>query len=245
MFCGLILMAAGALMLVRQCDPTLAQQPPEQNKEQKTDNKTGEKDAAEKKDDKTKWRELFDGKTLKGWKIPEFGGEGKVYVRDGAIVMEMGGMMTGVTWTGKVLRDNFELVLEGMRLDGSDFFCTTTFPVGDEYCSLVMGGWGGSLVGLSNVDGADASENLTMQSVDFKERTWYKVRIRVTAAAVEAWIDGKRIVNQPRKDHAFGIRPEVDLCRPLGISTWSTKGAVRNIRLRAVEPEKQQTADKK
>ena len=56
--------------------------------------------------------------------------------------MEAGSTMTGVTWTGKVLRNNYELTLEGMRLDGSDFFCTTTFPVGDEPCTLVVGGSG-------------------------------------------------------------------------------------------------------
>ena len=144
-------------------------------------------------------------------------------------------MMTGVTWTGKVPHNNYELALEGMRLDGSDFFCTTTFPVGDEPCTLVVGGWGGQLIGLSNVNYQDASENLTSSTMDFKNHQWYRVRIRVTDAAIEAWIDGRQVVNQPRKDHKFGIRIEVELCRPLGISTWDTTGAVRNIRLRALD----------
>ena len=72
--------------------------------------------------------------TARRWpagRSPHFGGEGKVYVSDGRIVMEQGRMMTGITWTGEVIRNNYELTLEGMRLDGSDFFCTTTFPVGD------------------------------------------------------------------------------------------------------------------
>ena len=68
--------------------------------------------------DRYAWKNLFDGKTLDGWKMPQFGGEGKVYVKDGAIVMEPGSMMTGVTWTGKLLKNNYELALEGMRLDG-------------------------------------------------------------------------------------------------------------------------------
>ena len=105
------------------------------------------------------WKSLFDGKTLAGWKTPQFGGEGKVYVENGSIVMETGSNMTGITWTGDVLRNNYELSLEGMKLEGSDFFCTTTFPVGDDPCSLVVGGWGGGVVGLSNVDFHDASEN--------------------------------------------------------------------------------------
>ena len=68
--------------------------------------------------------------------------------------------------------------------------------------------------------------------MEFKENQWYRVRIRVTDAAIEAWIDDKQMVNQPRKDHKFDIRIECESCRPLGISTWDTTGAVRNIRVR-------------
>ena len=120
---------------------------------------------------KNEWKSLFDGKTLAGWKTPQFGGEGKVYVENGSIVMEMGSYMTGITWTGEVLRNNYELSLEGMKLEGTDFFCTTTFPVGDDPCTLVVGGWGGGVVGLSNVDGHDASDNSTI------EDTWRSRRI--------------------------------------------------------------------
>ena len=35
---------------------------------------------------------MFDGKTLAGWKVPEFGGEGVVHVKDGAVILEMGGI---------------------------------------------------------------------------------------------------------------------------------------------------------
>ena len=144
-------------------------------------------------------RDLFDGKTLSGWKVTDFGGQGKVYVQQGAIVMEMGNEMTGITWTGKPPRSNYELSLEGRRLEGHDFFCTTTFPVGKDYCSLVMGGWAGTVVGLSNVDFADASENATTQFRQFKDKQWYRVRIRVTDAKIEAWIDDKPVVQQERQ----------------------------------------------
>ena len=233
MFAGLMLMAAGAVMLWRQdyrpTDRLAAEPVAEKDKQDRPPQKP---EAGKSDKPAAAWKNLFDGKTLKGWKAPQFGGEGKVYVRDGAIVMEPGSMMTGVTWTGKPPKTNYELTLEGIRLDGIDFFCTTTFPVGDEPCSLVVGGWGGMLVGLSNVDRYDASENPTTTSYEFDEKKWYRIRIRVTDAAIEAWIDDQRVVNQPRKGHTFGIRDEVDLCRPLGICTWATKGAVRKIRLR-------------
>ena len=144
--------------------------------------------------------------------------------------------MTGITWAGgKLPRSNYELTLEGKRIEGSDFFCTTTFPVGDNYCSFVTGGWGGSVIGLSNVDHMDASENQTSHSREFKNDTWYQFRIRVTDEKIEAWIDKEQVVDQDRKDHTFGLRIECDPCRPLGIATYDTVGAVRNIRLKELK----------
>ncbi len=183
------------------------------------------------------WKSLFDGKTLDGWKVPKFGGEGDVTVEDGQIVIEVGASMSGVTYTGEVLRNNYELELEGMRLSGADFFCTTTFPVGKDPCSLVVGGWGGTVVGLSNVDFYDASDNPTTTFREFKDNQWYKVRIRVTDAKIQAWIDDEQVVDQVREGHRFDIRFEVDLCKPLGVSSWDTKAALRNIRLRKLKPE--------
>ncbi|MEN6407680.1 MAG: DUF1080 domain-containing protein [Thermoguttaceae bacterium] len=220
MVCGLALMAGGVAMLVWQDRTPRASAAPSPKIVDRT---------------RCEWKGLFDGKTLGDWKPIAFGGEGKVCVADGQLVMDEG-TMTGVVYTGReLLRDNYELSLEGIRLEGSDFFCTTTFPVGKEYCSLVVGGWGGLLVGLSSVDGADASENDTSTVQDLKNNVWYRVRIRVTPAAIEAWIDDRRVVQEPRADHRFTTRIEVDACQPLGIATWSTKGAVRNIRVRSLE----------
>jgi hypothetical protein len=193
--------------------------------------------AAPAKADPFAWKDLLDGKTLKGWKPTEFGGEGKVEVKDGMVVMEIGNDMTGITYTGELPRDNFELSLEGMRFSGGDFFCTTTFPVAKEPCTLVVGGWGGTVVGLSNVDGFDAANNATMAMKDFKDNQWYRVRIRVSQPKIEAWIDGERVIEQERKDHKFGIRWECEKSQPLGICTWCTKGAVRNVRLRQLTPD--------
>ena len=87
---------------------------------------------------------LFDGKTLGQWKATDFGGQGEVSVKDGAIHMATGSYMTGITWTGPVVRMNYEITLDAMRVEGSDFFCGLTFPVGEKPCTLVLGGWGGS-----------------------------------------------------------------------------------------------------
>ena len=181
----------------------------------------------------SEWQSLFDGKTLRNWQPTNFGGEGHVRVENGQIVLERGGDLTGITWTGSELpKTNYELSLQAMRVDGHDFFAGITFPVANSFCSLILGGWGGTTVGLSSIDGIDASENETSQNINFEERRWYDVRIRVTPEKIEAWLDQRQIINQMITNRTIDTRPEVYLSQPLGVATWRTKGAVRNIRLR-------------
>jgi hypothetical protein len=185
--------------------------------------------------DKAGWKALFDGKSLAGWKEANFGGEGEIRIEKGAIVLDQGNDMTGVTYAGKDFpRTDYEVTLEGKKLKGRDFFCTTTFPVGKEYCSLVVGGWGGSVVGLSSINGADASENETRSLQKFELDRWYRVRIRVTEKKIQAWIDDKQVVDLETPGKKISIRAECGLCRPFGIATWRTVGAVRDIRLRSL-----------
>jgi hypothetical protein len=182
---------------------------------------------------KPQGKSLFDGKSLAGWKETNFGGEGEVSVKDGAVVLGQGNDMTGITYArGDFPRTDYEVTLEGKRVRGRDFFCTTTFPVGKAHCSFVVGGWGGAIVGLSSVDDMDASMNDTRTLKNFKSDRWYRIRIRVTADRIQAWIDDERVVDLATKGKRISIRPECDLCRPFGIATWRTTGAVRDIRVR-------------
>ena len=119
-----------------------------------------------------------------------------------------------------------------MRVEGRDFFAGVTFPVADSFCSLILGGWGGSVIGLSSVNSEDASQNATSQSMDFESGRWYNVRIRVTPAKIEVWLDDRQIINQDLKDNRITIRIEMEPSVPLGIASWKTKAALRDIRLR-------------
>jgi hypothetical protein len=180
------------------------------------------------------WRSLFDGKTLGDWKKTEFGGEGDVEINNGQINMAFGYSMTGITYSGELPRMNYEFELEAVKLDGNDFFCGLTFPVNKAYCSFIVGGWGGTVVGLSSIDGADASENDTTKYMDFKKGQWYRIRVRVEPERIRTWIDDRVIVDQVTKGHKISIRNEVDLSCPLGVSTWETKAALRQIRIRTL-----------
>ena len=72
---------------------------------------------------------------------------------------------------------NYELNVVARRVEGSDFFCGLTFPYQDSHCTLILGGWGGALVGLSCLDGRDASENETTRLMPFEKGRWYDVVI--------------------------------------------------------------------
>jgi hypothetical protein len=179
------------------------------------------------------WRPLFDGKTLTNWAPTKFGGEGAVKVDNGQIILETGKSLTGITWAGGELpKTNYEIALQAMRVEGHDFFAGVTFPVGDSFCSLILGGWGGSVVGLSSINFMDASENETSQSREFENGRWYNVRIRVTPEKIQAWLDDRQIIDQDIRDNRITVRMEVEPSEPLGVATWKTKGALKDIRLR-------------
>ena len=177
------------------------------------------------------------GKVLPGgieessdWVEADFGRPGEIRVEDEVLYIEQGNDMTGVTWRGPLVRKNYEIILEAMRVEGHDFFCGLTFPVSEDPCSLILGGWGGSLVGLSSIDYADAANNMTARSITFENNQWYRVRVRVYGEKIEAWLDDKKIVDLVTTNHQIGIRWEMDVCVPFGIASWRTTGAIRNMR---------------
>ena len=182
---------------------------------------------------------LFDGQTLEGWRIIDtfdFKNHGKVYVRDQTIFLEQGQPATGISWKADLPRSNYELTLEAQRVEGSDFFCGLTFPVKQQYCTLILGGWGGQVVGLSNIDGASAVENETTQAIEFQPQRWYKIRLRVTDPRIAVWVDGDQIIDLETRDRKFSIYWEQEPVTPLGIVTWRTTGALKDLQLKPLKP---------
>ena len=191
--------------------------------------------------DEDGWISLFDGETLKGWEATEFGGEGDVKAEDGRIVLGTGNDLTGIHTERKLPKVNYEVELEAMRVDGSDFFCGLTFPVGESHCSLIVGGWGGGVCGLSSLDAQDASENETTSFREFKSGKWYPIRLRVTDKTISAWIEGKEILNQEITGRKLSVRAEVLPSKPFGVASWQTTAALRGIRIRELPAERPAT----
>ena len=185
---------------------------------------------------KVQWKKLLPEKGLDGWESTNFGGEGGVKIEDGVLTMERGEPLTGVTKLGKDFpTENFEMRWSAQRVDVSDFFAGVTFPVGKEHCSLIAGGWGGGLVGISSIDGNDASENETASYRNFKNEQWYRFRVRVDAQNITVWLDEEQILEVPRGNRKFSVRAEVMRSRPLGYCVFQSKVSVKDWEYRTLE----------
>ncbi len=181
------------------------------------------------------WRDLFDGKTLAGWRVTNFEPGGSVLVTNGLLLLNRGQPFVGVNGPSEMPVVNYEVAFDAMRVAGDDFFCGLTFPVQDSHCSLIVGGWGGGIVGLSNLDGGDASENETTKYVSIETGRWYRLRLRVTEQKIEAWLEQKKIVNLVTTGRKLSMRfGEIELSKPFGLAAWDTSAAFRAIKIRAV-----------
>lgn len=141
--------------------------------------------------------------------------------------------LNGVRWTGRMPVTPYAVELEARRMSGSDFFCGLTFPVrtGSESVSLIVGGWGGNLVGISSIDGMDASENSTASQHQFEEQQWYRIRVEVREEHLQAWIDDKQVVDAHTEEQKLSLRSgPIEECAPFGLATWLTQAELRGVR---------------
>jgi len=211
---------------------------------------TAKSDAASASSEKQKekdsdWKPLFNGRDLKNWKLTNFGGEGEVKVSPkGEIIIHEGVDLSGITTTRKDLpTTNYEVEFEAQRTMGTDFFVGYTFPVGESACSLVLGGWGGGVCGISSLDFMDASENETTSYQNFTRGKWYKVRVRVTDSHIKAWLDKRTLADVDRSIYKIDVRFEMEVSKPMGFATYQTVGKIRNARIRTLKPHEARSGD--
>ncbi len=184
------------------------------------------------------WRSLFNGRDLSGWKVNDFAGAAEVKVEDGKIIIGSGVALTGLKREQAPIKTNYEVSVDAMKVEGGDFFCGLTFPVKDSHATLIVGGWGGSLVGISSVDGMDASENEFTQYLRFENNKWYNIRLRVTDSKIQAWIDNERLIDADIRERRISMRAgEIEDSIPFGLATYQTTAAIKDIKIRPL-PDK-------
>jgi len=181
-----------------------------------------------------KWQSLFDGKSLRGWRVVSEGRyarHGKVHIKNGQLVLQAGPDFTGIAWAREFPDIDYEISMEAMRVAGGDAFCIVCFPIGGSRCAFTVGGVGGGVTGLQLVDGLGYEKNVTTRRMNLQNGRWYGVRLRVTRSKIEAWIDREKVVDLATQDHSL-TTPDFYRLLPMGLVTWKTTGALRNIRLR-------------
>jgi hypothetical protein len=161
---------------------------------------------------------------------------GQIQVKEGQIRIESGKPITAVRYTDWEREQmpvvDYRVSWECMRADGTDFFTALTFPVRrmTDCCTLVLGAWGGGLVGISNIDDRDANENGTRSEHYFERGKWYGVRLEVRADSLQVWLNDSRVVNVWIEGHKISMRPgEIESCVPFGLATYWTTGCVRGL----------------
>jgi len=177
---------------------------------------------------------LFNGVSLDKWQVIDFENHGDITVADSSIIIGKGDLISGIRWTEDFPTTNYEINLYAKRIEGSDFFCGMTFPVKESFLTLVLGGWGGSLTGLSCIDGYDAANNITGNIFRFASGWWYAVRLRVTDDKIEAWVEDEKVVDFMIENSRLSLRWEVEASVPFGITTYKTTGAVRDLKLHLI-----------
>jgi hypothetical protein len=179
--------------------------------------------------------QLFNGRDLTGWKTADLFEGGKVAVLpDGAVECDFGNPMTGIAYTNTPPRMNYELSLQAVRVQGFDFFVALTLPIETNYCTIIIGGWGGNLCGISSVDYLDASENQWSENTTLENERWYTLRVRVTPGVLQVFLDETlytaRVEGPPSR---FSLRSgsDIDKTGPLGLASYRTKARWRNFTL--------------
>jgi len=180
---------------------------------------------------------LFNGKDLSGWKVVDYhrGGEVKV-LPDGTVSCAAGNPFSGIAYTNPVPTMSYELQLEVMRVEGSDFFVGLTIPIEESFCTVIIGGWGGGLCGISCVNYMDASENQWTRGVSFENNKWHTLRVRVMPNVLQVFLDEKQTYHarvEWEKASQFSLRSgsDIDKAKPLGLVSYQTHAKWRNFTL--------------
>jgi hypothetical protein len=146
--------------------------------------------------------------------------------------------LNGARWAGKLPEVPYAMELEARRVSGNDFFCGLTFPVrdGNECVTFIVGGWGGGLVGISSINGFDASENEYASQHEFESLRWYRIRLEVGKDRIQAWIDDRKVVDADTTGRVLSLRAgPIEACAPFGLATWMTSAEIRGARWRKLD----------
>ncbi|MCY3023180.1 MAG: protein kinase [Planctomycetota bacterium] len=193
--------------------------------------------------DEARWgpgEDLFDGKSLAGWKVPDtglFARHGDVRVENGELVLRKGQQGTAAAWAGQFPSVDYELAFE-LKFPSP----LVSFPVGTSQWAffLTKDFTGESSAAVGPVKVTSGSLGCTPKGgakLPVEQGKWYGVRLRIAAHKITATIDGQQRFEFDTTPHEEQGRGGDDTLKPLAVFTWQGEGAIRAIRLRRLKPE--------
>jgi len=178
---------------------------------------------------------LFSGTARQGWQpIAFYTPSTFTVLPSNTIACARGKPLSGIVYTNAVPTMNYEVTLEAMRVEGSDFFVGLTLPIGKSFFTVIVGGWGGTLCGISSFDYDDASQNPWSESVALENNRWYTLRVRITPGVLQVFLNDTLYRARVEFDDAarFSLRPgEIEKSKPFGLTTYETAAHWRNLRI--------------
>jgi Domain of Unknown Function (DUF1080) len=185
-------------------------------------------------------RALFNGKDLSGWKRAEIWGNGTVEARsNGVVSCGIGKPLSGIAYTNSFPTMSYEVKMDAMRKEGGDFFVAMTLPIETNACTIVIGGWGGGLCGISSIEYMDASENPYSSGLALTNNVWYTLRVRVTPGLLEVFLNDTLYTAKVtfEKSSLFTLRSgsDIDKTLPFGLATYETHALWRNLTVSTIK----------
>ena len=138
---------------------------------------------------------------------------GSAAVRGGQIILGPGGAFTGVVAaTPEFPTTDYEILVQAMTRKGT-YLCDLSFPVGDHHLTFKPRNW----------------------NVSLEPGRWHELRVRVAAAAVEAWANDKSVFSLPRAKCAAELPAALETLAPFAVNTrCQAQVAVRKIAIRSL-----------
>ena len=187
----------------------------------------------------TPWRDLFDGKTLDGWRTPKSGAfvNGKAEVKDHCIALQAESDGAGIAATQPVPAVGYEVTADATRSGGRGDFCTLVFPIAGQQCVLYVGGGDdeGNAFGLGYVDGSRFADDELTRRVEYERGRYYRIRLRVMPDTVRAWLDGREMLDLATAGRRLEVGTYVPELVPFGVYAWNSQALIRSIRMRELK----------
>ncbi|NQT87977.1 DUF1080 domain-containing protein, partial [bacterium] len=180
------------------------------------------------------WRDLFDGKTLDGWRKSKWiqGKPGaEVSIKDGAIAHDGQLRRSVIVWDGEMPKTDYELAVSAMPLHDRGHFLEVTIPVGSTHYGFMTGG--GETAMRFHVRDREQREKLGYKkATTYQVGRWHDIHFRVSKdRRVTVSVDGVQQLDVPAVPDGYHVAAFYERMVPMGIC-FARSCAVRSIRLR-------------